>query len=663
MLNSRQVHLDFHTSGDIPGIGSMFEAEAFAAVYEEASVNSVTVFARCHHGLMYYQSKNFPERVHPHLDYPDLMLDQVKALHKRNIKAPVYITVQWDLYTANNHPEWLIRKKDGSFEGGPFTQPGFYQSLCVNSPYLEFLKKQTAEVCELFDEEGENLDGIFFDIVGVRPCWCSCCRKEMKAKKIDMEDDIAVEQFSKLVIDRFKEDMTAFVRGYSASATIFYNAGHIGPTTKVSADTYTHYELESLPSGGWGYLHFPVSARYARTLGKDCMGMTGKFHLSWGDFHSLKTQAALEFECFRMLSYGFACSVGDQLEPRGLLHEAAYDLIGTVYKQLAAREEWARPSVPLVELALITSESEVGSHAVMPESVLGAVQMFEELALQFDIIDQDQDFAPYKLLILTDDLKLSAKSSKKLAEYAAKGGKIIACGRGGLSDSGFPECFGIEYLGEEENYPSFIQASGPLGAGLYPGNSYVIYRAGIRAKASSAKAILQAYEPYFPRRGDKFCSHSYTPNAYESSFPAAYRNGDVIVFTHPLFSQYRDNAPYWCKLLLSNALALLQKPLLSHNGPTSLSVQLLEQPDKKRYTLHVLSYVPIRKSANIDIVEDRSRVLDVTFKLNLPKKLVKAVIVPEGREVEVADGGENDGAVSINVPEIDGYGIVELRYE
>ena len=29
----------------------------------------------------------------------------------------------------------------------------------------------------------------------------------------------------------------------------------------------THLELESLPTGGWGYDHFPLSARYAQTLG------------------------------------------------------------------------------------------------------------------------------------------------------------------------------------------------------------------------------------------------------------------------------------------------------------------------------------------------------------------------------------------------------------
>ena len=43
-LRFRQVHLDFHTSEQIPGIGSEFDADEFAATLKAAHVNSVTVF-------------------------------------------------------------------------------------------------------------------------------------------------------------------------------------------------------------------------------------------------------------------------------------------------------------------------------------------------------------------------------------------------------------------------------------------------------------------------------------------------------------------------------------------------------------------------------------------------------------------------------------------
>ena len=52
-LSPRQVHLDFHTSEYIPGVGSKFDPEAFAKTVKDASISSVTVFARCCHGWLY----------------------------------------------------------------------------------------------------------------------------------------------------------------------------------------------------------------------------------------------------------------------------------------------------------------------------------------------------------------------------------------------------------------------------------------------------------------------------------------------------------------------------------------------------------------------------------------------------------------------------------
>ena len=649
MLSPRQVHLDFHTSEWIEGVGAQFDAETFARMAKEAAVSSMTVFARCHHGWLYYDSWRFPERVHPHLANRNLLVEQVRALHAQGIKAPVYITVQWDYYTANRHPEWLIRKPDGAHEGGPFSEPGFYQSLCVNTGYWKFLQEQTLEVIELL---GEELDGLFFDIVGIRPCACAACRKEMLEKGLDFGDEAQVRAFAKQSIDRFKQKMSAFVREHNDRCTIFYNAGHVGPCTKESKEAYTHFELESLPSGGWGYLHFPVTARYARKLGKDCIGMTGKFHTSWGDFHSLKNQAALEFEAFRMLSFGFACSIGDQLPPDGRLNAATYRLIGKVYRPFAEREAWARPSTPLVEAAVLTNESPLYEQQ-MSDSILGAAQLLEELALQFDIIDAEMDFSPYKLLIVPEDVAGSSALSEKLAAFTVAGGRVLSCGRGALDNGAYPACYPARYAGEREAYPDFIVANGLLAEGLEPENEYAIYQQGAVLE-NAQNAVLFARAPYFPRVGRKFCSHRYTPSAGGEAYPtAAWANG-VLLFAHPLFAQYRDCAPGWVKQIVKNALdLLLPERLVRHDGASTVTVSLLDQPEHHRTCAHILSYIPVRKSATIDIVEERTQARDLHLTLRIPRGFTRARLVPEG--IPLAVEGER-----VTVPCVDGYAIVEL---
>ena len=58
----------------------------------------------------------------------------------------------------------------------------------------------------------------------------------------------------------------------------------------------THLDVESLATspGLWGYLHYPIVARHARTFGLPFLGMTGRFHKSWADFGGLKTLDQLE---------------------------------------------------------------------------------------------------------------------------------------------------------------------------------------------------------------------------------------------------------------------------------------------------------------------------------------------------------------------------------
>jgi hypothetical protein len=124
-LPSRQIHLDFHTSPYIPDVGKDFNAGAFAETMAKAHVNSVTCFAKCHHGQCY-----FPTKVgvsHPAIGERDLLGEQIEALHRRGIRAPIYTTVVWEEDVAQKHPEWRQMAENGSFAEdsvGPDGLPG-----------------------------------------------------------------------------------------------------------------------------------------------------------------------------------------------------------------------------------------------------------------------------------------------------------------------------------------------------------------------------------------------------------------------------------------------------------------------------------------------------------------------------------------------------------
>ena len=91
-LRFRQVHLDFHTSEAIPDVAKDFDPDDFASTLHDAHVNSVTVFGRCHHGWIYYDTKLFPERKHPNLKRANLLKEQVEAFERHLIARTLTAT-------------------------------------------------------------------------------------------------------------------------------------------------------------------------------------------------------------------------------------------------------------------------------------------------------------------------------------------------------------------------------------------------------------------------------------------------------------------------------------------------------------------------------------------------------------------------------------------
>ena len=112
-LRYRQIHLDFHTSEHIADVGAAFDPDVFAETMKSAHVDSVTIFAKCHHGWSYYPTNIGTP--HPNLKRTDLMGDMLRALAARDIVAPIYITVQWDELSSRVHPEWRALSAGNSF--------------------------------------------------------------------------------------------------------------------------------------------------------------------------------------------------------------------------------------------------------------------------------------------------------------------------------------------------------------------------------------------------------------------------------------------------------------------------------------------------------------------------------------------------------------------
>ena len=266
-LRTRQVHLDFHTSEAISGIGSKFTKENFRECLIKGHVNSITLFAKCHHGWAYFPSE--ANKMHPGLSF-DLLSSEIEVCRELGVSWPIYISAGYDerylhehpehaaIYSRNDEPLKLAKTDDGRTY---ITNRNRFYRVCFNTPYLEVLKAQVEEVVTRYMPEG-----IFMDICVESPCYCDSCRRAVREAGGSEDDDAAFRELARLTYKRYYETVNAAAKAIKPDIKIFHNGGHTYMARRDISFANTHLELESLPTGGWGYDHFPKSAKYVQNL-------------------------------------------------------------------------------------------------------------------------------------------------------------------------------------------------------------------------------------------------------------------------------------------------------------------------------------------------------------------------------------------------------------
>ncbi|MCJ8014604.1 beta-galactosidase trimerization domain-containing protein [Paenibacillus sp. KQZ6P-2] len=631
-MRFRQVHLDFHTSEAIAPIGVRFDKRQFQEMLKLGHVDSITLFSKCHHGWAYHPSE--ANEIHPGLSF-DLLAAQIEAAHEIIVKTPVYLSAGLDEKLVRRHPEWLIRDKNDRtnwVEG--FMQPGYHQ-FCMNSPYLDILIEQIREVVSQYD-----LDGLFLDIVGVRKCYCHSCVETLRRQGKDPRDEEAIRRLWETTYATYTARVKEVVESVKPGLPIFHNGGHIARGRRDLASMNTHLELESLPTGGWGYDHFPLSARYVQTLGVDFLGMTGKFHTSWGEFGGYKHPNALRYETALSLAHGARCSIGDQLHPDGQMDAATYELIGKAYREVESKEAWCVNATNVADVALLSLEA-TGVHPKAKEeagrstdSDAGAARMLLEGKFLFDVIDKEHDFLAYQVLILPDYVAVDDELGSKLKKFLQQGGKILATGWSGLDTEGtrFAIDFGVRYLGVNPYRPDYFRPYFKLES--LGEASFIIYTQGQKIELAGGTELGRREDPYFNRDVFTFCSHQHTPCSYVYGGPGMVESDCGIYLAWNVFEDYANKGSLILKETILHALnRLLPNKTLHTSLPAQGVVTLQEQKEEKRLVQHLLYASPVRRGKNIEVIEDILPLYDVEVSIRTLHRVKNVYLAPQMQQL------------------------------
>ena len=413
-------------------------------------------------------------------------------------------------------------------------------------------------------------------------------------------------------------------------------------------------EIEALPTGGWGYMYFPVTVRYARTFDKPYLGMTARFHKSWADFGGYKPYPALEFETSQMMAHGARASIGDQIHPRGVLDAAAYELIGKIYARVAQREPWLEGAVPLAQVGLFkTPTNATRTEASISKSDEGATRMLVQLRQQFNVVRAENDLSNFELLVLPDSIPVDEALAEKLQAYLAQGGKLLLSGTSGLSaDASRTRLpLGIAPEGWSPFTTTYFRFAGET-------TDHVMYERGVRARpAAGSQMLAEVVDPYFERAWDHFSSHQQTPSDKATGYAAALVQGNVGYISYPVFSAFalHGNLPY--RRLVGEVLEhLLPQPLARMDGPSGAEIAVNRQGE--RTIAHVLYYPAERRTEKLDLIEDIVPLYNLKIAIRLPQAPGKVYLAPEGAPLAFA---YQDGYATVTLPELHGHAMVVLE--
>jgi hypothetical protein len=667
-MRFRQIHLDFHTNATIPDIGSRFDAKAFGKAFKDAYVDSVTVFSKCHHGVSYHPTN--VGTMHPGLKF-DLLRAQIDALHAVGINAPVYLTATWDELAAFEHPEWRTILPNGSLpmfksEWGNGVGWAF---LDFATPYLDYLVAQTEEVMLNYPDA----DGIFMDISFQLPSISSSAKTKMDGLGLDWTDAHDRDSFTAIAVENYFTRIRDAVKKHNPKMPLFFNSGHMRRgLRKHYADYYTHLELESLPTAGWGYEHFPLSARYVDPLGIPFLGMTGKFHTHWGEVGGYKKPEALIYECGAMLAHGARCSIGDHLHPTGQIDQSTMDIIAPAYEWVAKREAWAEGSTNRADIALLSVEAAtrpglvgVPAHHEGPDE--GAARVLLEGKFTFDVVDLESDFSPYKLLILPDAIAVDKKLQQKVEKFAANGGKVLLTGKSGINpDTGFVFNLGAEWKGTSPNargdflLPVKGLRADPVNDPLF------MYQPAERINLKGGKSLGDVYEPYFDRTPRHFSGHVNAASKPDASgFAAGASKGNFTYLSFPIFSCYHAVGAVAMLEIAEKVIesALGTERLVTTSLPRAGRITVRHQKGKKRDIVHLLYATPALRGTTrgqpVQPIQDLITLSDIAVGIRANGQVATVTLVPENKTLQFKVSGDE---VSFTVPAVRGHQMVEVKY-
>ena len=426
------IHFDFHAGPDCNEVGKNTTPEMVNAIIDKVHPDYLQIDCKGHPGYSSYPT----EVGHP---VPGFVGDPLavwrKTTAERGVALYMHYSGVYDIWAVQEHPEWAIRRVDGSPDP---------EMTSTFGPYVDrVLIPQLKELAGKYGVDGAWVDG---------ECWATHVDYSDRAVRLFCEETGA-DHAPRSVDDPLwyswkqfnREAFRRYLRHYVGAVHNEY------PDFQICSNwAFTHHMYEPV-SADVDFLSGDYSPEnsinWARAAARYLSGQGKSWDLmAWSftrDDHKQKPAVQLARETAVTLSQGGGCQVYFQQDRTGAVDISKMDAMAEVAEFARARQPWCHHSMPVPQVALLVSTFNVQHHDIPGnEKVLypyyvgaadGILQCLLECQYSVDLRAEDTllpDPDRYPLIVVPQCDTLSSVFVDDLLAYAQRGGSLLVIGRG-----------------------------------------------------------------------------------------------------------------------------------------------------------------------------------------------------------------------------------------
>jgi alpha-L-fucosidase len=566
-----------------------FDAVQWLDQIQSAHYQTLIFYAKFHNGYC-----NFPSRLTDYCAPRDFLGECTAEARKRGLRVMTYYSTFIDQAAGNKHPDWQVKARDGKrAESWPVQRwPDSY--CCLNSGYRDHLLGQITELSENYRPDGLWLD--VYEPLTAENCFCPACQAKYRAQTGGSIFDTRDNRWYQDCHTGLLSEINALIKRINPDCVLGQNCGVRHPQYDPIDDFFTR-EAFTAPA-------ISLYCRSMRPLGRP-FETTSRLYTSVHSW-AVRSPERVLLEALATVVHGGASSMELSPAPTGRIYTEAVCRVAEAGAYIRAIEPYLLDTQPVYDAGVFQQDWLCGGPwgTTTPPGGWMSALMERDVphACLYPDADLSPDSSPYRLVILDDTVVPDEALAARLADYVARGGRLIVeCGAA-FGNPGAPilqQVLGITGQGKTGGVAHYLSGLDGRIAGGLGEDDLIVEGEAYRIAASTAGPLAYYRYELTERQPITDLYYNLPPRHARSGDPAItlnpYGQGSAMYVACPLTTleilNHRNNPAeareYPTQLAANLARFMLGEPLL--RGTTPAGVEVVVNRQAGRHVVHLLN--------------------------------------------------------------------------